>query len=657
MSARIAHVLFVDIVGWSKGSLEEQSGSVDRLNRVAHASTTFISEKAQDRLALVAAGDGFAALFFGDLAAAAQCALEIAASTDIPIRMGIHSGPVQTQDDIGGKVNFVGDGINMAKRTLDFAEPGKIVLSAAYAEWLSQSDAWKLRIHELGTGEAKHGVKIRLFELKKPVLAQSVKRFVILYKRKAEPDETLLALLESELKDRGHDVFIDRHLKIGVDWARSIEERIREADGAIILVSESAENSEMLEAEVEIAASGRQERGNPLLLPVRIGTDAPIEGGLKPLLAGLHFGSWHSSANSEELLQHILRSLEQPAEQKRVQLVESDTGGLSPESPLYIERSADEPFHVALRNVESILLVKGPRQMGKTSLLARGVRTAGQMQARTVFTDLQKFSGAHINDENAFYRAVAAFMAKSLGFAYDFHGEWDPIFGAGMNMESFIRALLESDSRPLLWFMDEADKMFTAPYASDFYGLVRSWHNSRATDPSGPWRKMSVVIAYATEAHLFIQDLNQSPFNVGRRFDLYEFTLDQITDLNSRAGGLLPTSSEISELQRLVGGQPFLVRRAMNALASGMTFEELLANASRDDGPFGDHLKRILVSVSKLEPVLQTVIAVLEGRPASDPESLGRLSASGVIVEPTQGPPKLRNELYRAFLTRTLLGR
>jgi hypothetical protein len=73
---------------------------------------------------------------------------------------------------------------------------------------------------------------------------------------------------------------------------------------------------------------------------------------------------------------------------------------------------------------------------------------------------------------------------------------------------------------PVVWGLDEVDRLFSVPFGSEVFGLFRSWHNKRALDPSGPWARLTLAIAYATEAHLFITDLNQSPFNVGTRLAL-----------------------------------------------------------------------------------------------------------------------------------------
>ena len=305
----------------------------------------------------------------------------------------------------------------------------------------------------------------------------------------------------------------------------------------------------------------------------------------------------------------------------------------------------------ALRRHESILLVKGPRQMGKTSLIGRGARLARAEGWRIAMTDFQKLSTAQLASEDGFYRLLAHTLAKALKFPYDFEEEWLDVFGANMNMDCFVRALVEESEVPFVWFMDEADKIFGAPFASDFFGLVRSWHNSRATEPDGPWRRFTVVMGYATEAHLFIQDLNQSPFNVGRGLPLEDFSRSEVEEMNRRYGAPLKVA-EVGELMGQIGGQPFLVRRALDVVARGtMTFPTLMETAVRDDGPFGDHLKRILVSVSQLPEVVEALRASLQRPDLRDAAGYPRLLSAGVVRQRADGGIELRCEAYRRYLS------
>src|SRR5206468_9769560 len=104
------------------------------------------------------------------------------------------------------------------------------------------------------------------------------------------------------------------------------------------------------------------------------------------------------------------------------------------------------------------------------------------------------------------------------------------------------RSPLASNHSPsLVWGLDEVDRLFNCPFSDVVFGLFRSWHNERSLNPEGPWGRLTLAIAYATEAHLFITDLNQSPFNVGTRLTLDDFTLEQVAELNRRYGSPLST--------------------------------------------------------------------------------------------------------------------
>ena len=671
--AQIAHVLFIDIVRYSQESTPNQARLLESLNSAVNASSAYAREKAAGNVLPIPTGDGMALLFTSNVQAPAQCAVDVSKSAQtsgLKLRMGIHSGLVQRQQDIAGNANVAGEGINTAQRVLDLADEGQILASSQYANWLSQFDEWRDRVHSVGEGVTKHGITLTVSNLygdgfgnpaqpskvssaSKPTAAPKPggMHLVLLYRRNTKPDDELLGYLEKELQSFGYSVFIDRHLKIGVEWAKAIEEKIRSSDGVIALVSDSAAGSEMLEFELETAFDEYRRRGRPFLLPVRIGDDKPLEGPIGTIVKPLNYTVWHGKDDNQHVLTSLHSALTEPVKPKSDELnLEPVGGAISEDSPFYIERSTDPEFLQAIRNKESIVLVKGPRQMGKTSLIGRGAKLVKELGWRHATTDFQKLSTAQLSSEETFYKVLAATVARQLKFQYDWESEWLDVFGPNMNMDNFIRAALEASDVPFVWFMDEADKLFGLSCASDFFGLVRSWHNSRATEPGGPWDRFTVVIGYATEAHLFIQDLNQSPFNVGRQLPLQPFTLEQTSDLNRRHGTPL-TEPQVLELHNLVGGQPFLTRRAFDVLArKNMDFPTLMQTADRDDGPFGDHLKRILISVSQLPEVLQAMRASLESPKISDSDGYHRLLAAGIVQQGSDNKVTYRNALYPRYL-------
>jgi class 3 adenylate cyclase len=685
-AAQIAHVLCMDIVEYSRGNTSAQGRLLEQLNAAVSAAPAFKIAQAANGVQPLPTGDGMVLLFVSDVIAPAQCAVEVYRALEggraVPVRMGIHSGLVQKQIDIAGRENVVGEGINTAERVMSFGSAGHILLSAQYAGFLQQFDDWAPSVHRLGQGIAKHNQKLEVYSLHGPDFgctttpagidasstsgseddrqrasgarrrASSSRKVALLYKPSLQPDEDVLRTLETQLQANGYEVFLDNQQKINAAWARAIEEPIRRADAVIALVSPRSRQSEMLEFEIETAHDQQLRTGKPIILPVIIGEAEPLEGAIEAILRPLDQFMWAGPQDDRKLVAELLSAIAEPLKPRAEDVKLEPVGGaVPPDSPFYVRRASDQEFTDALEAGESLLLVKGARQIGKTSLLAQGAMRARERGWRQALTDFQKFNTGQMTAEDHFYKLLAATLARQLRFEYDFESGWDEIFGANLNMESFLRELLEASDAHLVWFMDEVDKLFVAPFASDFFGLVRSWHNSRSTEAGGPWQKLTVVISYATEAHLFIQDLNQSPFNVGRRIDLEDFNLQQTIDLNGRYGGPLRSFAECETLHALIEGQPFLTRRALDALATGRAdLGSLMEQASRDTGPFGDHLQRILVGVSRMPEVTEYVKAVLVGGASPNQDAYYRLLSAGYIKQNRAGQVVFRCELYRRYL-------
>jgi TolB-like protein/class 3 adenylate cyclase/Tfp pilus assembly protein PilF len=166
---QIAHVLFIDIIGYSKLSINDQHAAVEGLNRIVRASEQSQRAEAASRLLKIPTGDGMALVFYTNPAAPAQCALEISRALKqdprLQLRMGIHSGPVSGVVDVNERANLAGAGINIAKRVMDCGDAGHILLSKHVAEDLEGYEQWRPRLHDLGTCEVKHGVRIGIANL------------------------------------------------------------------------------------------------------------------------------------------------------------------------------------------------------------------------------------------------------------------------------------------------------------------------------------------------------------------------------------------------------------------------------------------------------------------------------------------------------------
>src|SRR5712672_2209398 len=165
----IAHVLFLDIVGYSKLSVNEQHARVDELNGIVRLSEQFQKAEAANRILKIPTGDGMALVFYKSPEEPAQCAVEISRALKdnarLQVRMGIHSGPVSGVVDVNERTNVAGAGVNMARRVMDCGDSGHILLSRHVAEDLAEYERWRPFLHDIGTFELKHGVSVSVTNL------------------------------------------------------------------------------------------------------------------------------------------------------------------------------------------------------------------------------------------------------------------------------------------------------------------------------------------------------------------------------------------------------------------------------------------------------------------------------------------------------------
>jgi class 3 adenylate cyclase len=165
----MGHVLFMDIVAYSRLPMCEQRKLVAMLSEVLRKSPTFAHAHQKNRLISLPTGDGAALVFFGDPESPVRCALELSQQLrghpELKVRMGIHSGPVYRMNDINANQNVAGGGINVAQRVMDCGDEGHILVSEAVADTLLQLGKWDNYLHDLGEVEVKHGFRVHIYNL------------------------------------------------------------------------------------------------------------------------------------------------------------------------------------------------------------------------------------------------------------------------------------------------------------------------------------------------------------------------------------------------------------------------------------------------------------------------------------------------------------
>src|SRR5215467_4270145 len=170
IALEIAHVLFIDIVAYSKMASDDQRAAVEKLNQIVQSADEYRKEESENRLLKIPTGDGMALIFYHSPEDPVECALEISRAlkeqhSNLRLRMGVNSGPVSGVVDVSGRANVAGAGINMAQRLMDCGDAGHILLSKRVAEDLEQFKHWRPHLFHLGECEVKHGEKIEVVNL------------------------------------------------------------------------------------------------------------------------------------------------------------------------------------------------------------------------------------------------------------------------------------------------------------------------------------------------------------------------------------------------------------------------------------------------------------------------------------------------------------
>lgn len=333
-------------------------------------------------------------------------------------------------------------------------------------------------------------------------------------------------------------------------------------------------------------------------------------------------------------------------------------GTVSTTSPLYVERPSDDLAKRLLAQVESITLaIRGPRQIGKSSLLARAAACAQEAGKQVVYIDFQRdFDQEDLEDADRFYPLFMSLIAESLELEdlTDDPKVWSAKRANNRNATRYLsKQILAEVDGPILLAMDEVDRVYNAPFSSDLFGLLRSWHNDRAMKPD--MARLGIILVMSTEPQALIDDPNQSPFNVATPLPLQDFNAEQLQRLNALHGNCL-NDAEFEQLQELVGGHPYLVRAALYVVATGQYGPgELFANALRTDdkGPFASHLSHFERVLSRNADLADAMSLVIQGHKRLDADSHYRLLGLGLTRETADGAAP-RNALYRRFFTERL---
>jgi hypothetical protein len=336
--------------------------------------------------------------------------------------------------------------------------------------------------------------------------------------------------------------------------------------------------------------------------------------------------------------------------------IESPYGTMRPDSPFYIERAADGQCQERVSRRQAVtVFIQAPRQMGKSSLMRRVLERARSGHNKPfIFLDFQKFPESHFSDEESFLIEFCNLIGDGLHLPPEeidrfWQGRRTNIMKCSRYISDYV---IPQVNAPFVLAMDEVDRMLTSPFRSNFFGMLRTWHNDRVYDEN--LARMSLVLSSSTEPYLFIDNPNQSPFNVAEVFALQDFTQEEVAELNRRHGFPL-SETQVAELMQLTNGHPFLSRLALYLVATGKVadFETLQSLATAEHGPFGEHLRHFLLRIGNYPELEQALRRICREHSLEESQIYYRLKGAGLIKR--EGKRVIfRNQLYDRFFKERL---
>lgn len=479
------------------------------------------------------------------------------------------------------------------------------------------------------------------------------RRFFISYSRRAKDDSDLAAYLHQGLEDNQQDVFIDTGMPVGTDWVDEIEKRIAWCEFLVVLLSKHSVHSEMVLGEVRRAHRRRRRDGHPRILPIRVNYDGTLDYELDSYLARIQFLNWGTPADSSKILQKVLvvatssfteateeappaailspgefsTGRPQAAEDIRT-LFPAPGGTIKLDDEFYIRRPGDVVVEELARKSGETLTIKAPWQVGKSSMLVRYLAQCVSADKHFAFIDFQMLTDAELAELETLLGRLVHLLLRGLRL----HLPEIPQIHTPSDFTDFIEdEIIAKIDKPLVLAFDEVDCLLGRPYQGDFFSMLRLWHNRRG-EPFSRWLNVDLAMAISTEPYLLIAGTDRSPFNVGTVVEPRPFPRNALDGLDERYGSQL-TDGELDDLYELVSGHPFLTRLAFYRLASGhcSSFGDLESRAGEPDGPFGDHLRALLVRLRQTGDLLPAMGQAVTLQSVPEDDVYYRLHGAGLV--------------------------
>ncbi len=495
---------------------------------------------------------------------------------------------------------------------------------------------------------------------------------------RSHPNHTLVQQLHQALTAASHEVFL-------INNSSKDNSYLKVCDYLLLLISEESAASEMIVEQVKLAKQLHNLiTKKPVILPICVELNSLFSFDLLHYLAGIPIWHWRCTNDSSKLISEILMVIKEGrislnldnelavnsskvtnTKQSIIQPIpaaapELPGGQVDLASHFYIDRPPIESrCYETISQPGALIRIKAPRQMGKTSLMARILHHAEEQGSRTVALSFQLANRRVFANSDTFLQWFCASIGQELGMLEQLPKCWELADLIGSNQcckAYFEQYLLSESSPPLTLGLDECDRLFESPeIADDFFGLLRALHEEAKRRDI--WKKFRLIVVHSTEVYIPL-DVNKSPFNVGLPIELPELNLQQVQDLAKRHG-LNWSGNEVAELMGLVGGNPYLVRLGMYHVSrQDVTLSQLVKSPATEPGIYSDHLRRHLWNLEKYGELMEAMREVASvSQPVRLKSEVGfKLNSMGLVkLEGNNCIPRCR--LYEGYFRDRLNGK
>ncbi len=495
----------------------------------------------------------------------------------------------------------------------------------------------------------------------------------------SEPDNHIAQALTQSLEASEYQV---------LKATKGVTAELKRCDYFLLLLSATAATSEVVIEQVRQAFELRDSRSEPkpIILPIRINLPqkTSLSDDLQNYLEGVTQWEWHSPADTLILGQELLKLLkagqvphplpivvpELPAGQVQLAFLSHPLSMAAPELPegqvqvaslFYVNRPPEEEqCYEEIRKPGSLIRIKAPRQMGKTSLMARILHQAEEQGDFTLSLSFQLANQSFFSNSDKFLHWFCANVSRELAKADQElqhkllsqlaeHWQLAEIMGSNMSCKAFLEeCILPTISQPLVLGLDEVDRVFEYPEIySDFFGLLRAVHEEAKRRSA--WKQLKLIVVHSTEVYVPL-DINQSPFNVGLSVELREFSVEQVQDLAERHQ-LNWSTAEVKQLMAIVGGHPFLVRLGLYHIArQNLTLTQLQQTAATETGIYSDHLRRQELILSQHPELAAAMREVVQANGSVRLKAVAKFKLHSMgLVKLLGDEVTLRCNLYREY--------